>query len=490
MKVVVQRPAAPIVRGQAPSFVDTVCDVELRPLESGSGWHVLESLKSLPDENPAGLPYLHKGFLDAHAHLIWMGLHELDLDLRAAPTADAIARLVDERVRAGATVIRGYGWSEAAAGVDVETFGRSLAARLPRDVSVVLYRVCGHTAVASDRAREHAGLSEAPVLLGDRQIPALRASLPGPDAREREDAFLRAQSKLIRQGITSVTDMSLDDASVETIKGLAASGRLQIDVAGIIESGRAPTIEALGPFHVKNISAVGPWDRPATFSVRHWKRFLDGSMGARTAWLTRAYEDRDTFGEKLWESRELADATLAALEAGFLVSYHAIGDAALDQALDVGDRLNELMRRACEAPVSWASSGLHRIEHAQVVRDDQIEKLARQGFWALALQPHHRVADEPFSASALGLQRRAAWGYRAGSLLRAGLPIALSSDGPVDTESPAAVLKAVMTHPTPSENLRFSEAMWMYTTGARLALGFDPGKLTKGATVFLTQPSN
>lgn len=489
MKVVIQRP----VLGAAPGsrhFVDTVFEVKLRSLEVGDsgGWCVLEGLEEQPSGDPYGLPILHKGFFDSHLHMTWSGLFAQDLDLRSAPDLESAVRLIEARLATGAPFVRGYGWDESKWNMTLGSAARMCETKLPEDKPVILYRVCGHSALVNRALRELAGRPELGAWVTDRDIPSLAEQLPAPSSAECEAAFLRAQTEAIRNGITSVGDMALDETTVASIRNLAAEGKLLIDVAGVIEGGKAPSVEAHGPFEVKNSVSVGPLDRPAHFSVRHWKKFLDGSLGSRTAWLSRPYEDQAVVGEQLCELDALVEASREALAEGFHLSFHAIGDAALDQALDVGERLRSLLRGVTEGASSFAFQTRHRLEHTQIVRDDQVRRLVEQTFWTLCVQPNHRVEDAAFIRDRLGAQRYLETAYRAGGLVRAGVPITLGSDAPVAALAPAKVLEAVMTHEQASENLHFSEAMWCYTTGARLALGLHPGRLAVGSTVFVTFP--
>jgi predicted amidohydrolase YtcJ len=261
-----------------------------------------------------------------------------------------------------------------------------------------------------------------------------------------------------------------------------------VDVQACFDAGKGGIVESVGPMEFQNTAPIGPLDRAARLSIKHWKKYLDGSFGSRTAWLTESYLDKETFGESLIDTPELLNEAKQALDKGFYLSFHCIGDAAMDQALEVGDRLAIQFRDRMDTDQKLG--GLYssnRLEHAQLIRADQLERMARQGIWTLCVQPGHRLADEPFIENRIGPSRAKQDAYRAGSLLDHSLAFGLSSDAPIDVLDPSHVIHAAMSHPVHSEKLSFSEAIWAYTTGSRLALGLDPNSISVGSTVFLSE---
>jgi len=487
MKVVVQRPSSP-KHGVWREHVDFLFDAELRPL--GRGWHVLESLEPLgplTDEKP--FPVLHKGYFDAHLHVGWMGLMELDVDLRAFTRPEEIQSALTSRVESGATFIRAYGWDETKLGLSLEQVTDAAKKFLPASIPAILYRVCGHAALASPPLLASAGLEPAKPFVSDRDFRRLADHIPPPTSAELREAFLIGQRKLLDVGVSAVGDMSLDDDAVSAIRDVASSGELKIDVVGVFDGAQALATMKSGPVNVANSMPIGPLDRAAIFSVRHWKRYLDGSFGSRTAWLSRDYSDRPERGHSLVETLPLLGAAREALRSGFHLSFHAIGDAALDQVLEVGERLSDLMRERSRIPDAASTATRHRIEHAQLIRDDQIARLVEQGHWTLCVQPNHRVADEGFSRSRLGPTRLRDEAYRMGTLLDAGLSVAMSSDALVDSPDPEYLLRSACSHENPRERVSFYEAIWRYTTASRLDLGLAPGRIAVGSTVRLTDPA-
>ncbi len=128
----------------------------------------------------------------------------------------------------------------------------------------------------------------------------------------------------------------------------------------------------------------------------------------------------------------------------------------------------------------------HRLEHVQVVREDQVKKMAEQNLWTALVQPGHRISDLGFIMDRLGRERYQNHAYPLVRCLRAGIPIAMGSDAPVDTFSPESVIKSSSEMNTVEEKISRSEALWWMTTGSRRSLGLDPGRMAPGSTVFLS----
>jgi predicted amidohydrolase YtcJ len=464
-------------------------ELEESGLEASGWWRVREWKDLGPRPAVAELPRLHEGFFDTHLHVTWLG------QTLGAVMGDAYTELEAWRDalraalagRAPGELLYGYAWDETRWGLRKERLGEKIEAELPADQAFLLYRVCGHAAFASRALREQLGLGQLPFLLGDPELEQVHARLPSPPLESQKTAFLKGQTELLARGVNAVGDMSLEADHFEAISALLAEGKVHLDIQGVLLDGKALRVQERGPFFARATMPSPYLGTSPTFSVRHWKRYLDGSLGARSAWLSRAYEDAETFGQSHFETPELARAAKAALERGFCLSFHAIGDAALDQLLELGDGLSKLMRARLDMPGNFPLPGTrHRLEHGQVMRDDQRKRLVDQGFWALCAQPGHRVADKDFVKARLGTERLYREGYRAASLLEAGLPLVLGTDAPVISCDPEQTLRAACTHPNLEERLDADFALWAYTRGARRLMGLPERDLGVGSLVRVT----
>jgi predicted amidohydrolase YtcJ len=473
-------------------YVTRVLEVELDPDADQPLGHVLKNFRVLPDEVvTADLPIMHRGFFDAHLHAMWAGFKAQQADLAKARAPDELIKAVMSAKAPPSGVVQAHGWNENHFGMSVQSLAQIVEPKLPQLGPALLLRTCGHSAFVSPKLLQQLGLSMRAGLVTDKDLWQIYERLPQPSVRECERAFLLTQQRLMDLGVTAIGDMSLNEVSATALVSLAQSGLLAIDVQGVIDGGQALSFEHTGPQLVQGAKTSRVLGREPQLQIRHFKKFLDGSFGAHTAALTEAYDDAETRGELLTTLSALIDESHEALRQGFCLSFHAIGDAALDLALDLGDRLRPVLEARAQAD---HRPGLlptaHRLEHAQLIRDDQLQRLSSQKFWTLVLQPHHAVADKPFIEHRLGERRLSSQAYRAQSLWAREVPLALSSDAPIDEWSPTQVLRAVCLQINQQERMSFADALWSYTTGARLHLGLSPGQIKAGELVFVSDPKN
>ena len=123
-----------------------------------------------------------------------------------------------------------------------------------------------------------------------------------------------------------------------------------------------------------------------------------------------------------------------------------------------------------------------RIEHAQVLRLQDIGRMARLGVIA-SVQPTHATSDMGWAQARVG-ERRLVGAYAWRKILNAGARIALGSDFPVESWDPRLGLYAAVTRQDlaggpeggwlPGERLTRAEALRGFTLDAAYALGLEP----------------
>ncbi len=407
-----------------------------------------------------GGAFLVPAFHDAHVHLTQTGLALGRVGLRDARGRDDLLG----RLRAGLDAPReevalvGEGADESAWD-EPRLPTRADLDRISASVPIFLRRVCGHKAVANTAAL---GLLDPSVGIVDREsgvlledaAMSLDARVLAPRPEDRERAILRGARLALSRGVTAVEEIT-SWPSVPAFIRLAESGRLPIRVVLHVLYEDLPRARALG---LAGGGTIGAGGRLVIGGV---KSFADGSLGARTAALREPYADApETRGVLLLDADALAARIVEIERAGFRALVHAIGDAALDAALDAFER------------VAGAPGGArgHRIEHAELVPDDRaLERIARLGV-ALAMQPNfvgNWQGPGGMYAARLGPRRLRAMN-RFGSVARAGIPFAFSSDSmPID---PLFGIRSAVAHPEAGERLAPLDAFRRYTEwGARLA---------------------
>ncbi|MET8860310.1 amidohydrolase family protein, partial [Streptomyces sp. NPDC004579] len=213
-------------------------------------------------------------------------------------------------------------------------------------------------------------------------------------------------------------------------------------------------------------------------SVGALKIYTDGGMMARTAALSSPYEGLDHAGQLQDDPEALADTVVAGHLAGWQLAVHAIGDRAVDVALDALERAQRLRPRP---------DARHRIEHAGLVRPDQLDRFARLGVIAV-VQPNFLRSFGDDYAAIMGAER-APWLYRGKGFLRHGITLVGSSDRPVTDGSPLRAVQFMVERASssgrtigPDEDITVEEALRAYTVGGAFACRWENtlGSLTPG----------
>jgi predicted amidohydrolase YtcJ len=216
-----------------------------------------------------------------------------------------------------------------------------------------------------------------------------------------------------------------------------------------------------------------------TMRVGWAKVYADGALGSRTAALFEPYACAGETGRGVLrlEATELAGLVSASARADLALALHAIGDRATAVVLD-----------ALEAASSRPRAAAHRLEHLQLVRPDDVRRLAALGVTA-SVQPVHAAADRSDVEACWPDRITRAYPWR--DLQAAGALLAFGSDAPIETPNPwigmfAAVHRRFADDGMPDWQVRQAvspvAALAAYTRGPALGAGrADEGHLHPGA---------
>jgi predicted amidohydrolase YtcJ len=422
------------------------------------------------------------GLIDAHSHLGALGEALEEVDLTGAASYPEVVRRVAEaagRLPAGAWV-RGRGWDQNRWPDKQFPTEGALSAAVP-DHPVWLERVDGHAALANAAALKLLGLGgSVPDPTGGRFLRdgagkltgvmidnakgLAESRLPAPSAADRRRTLGAAARHCVALGLTTVTDMGIGDGELRAYTELKAAGELPL---------RAAVFLADDPALLAHWFARGPEiDPDARLTVRGVKMYVDGALGSRGAALLEPYsDDPGNLGLLVSTGDHLEAVAAQAAAKGFQVAIHAIGDRGGLVALDA-------MERALGGPRPEAR---FRLEHSQVLRLQDIERMARLGIIA-SMQPTHATSDMPWAGDRLG-ERRLAGAYAWRKVLDAGGRLALGSDFPVESPDPRLGLYAAVTRQDlqgnppggwrPQERLTREEALRGFTLDAAWSLFLD-----------------
>lgn len=439
----------------------------------------LKGLKTRLIDRPG--TFAMPGLIDAHGHIESLGAGLERVDLRGVASLDEVARRVKSRSDAmpGDSWITGSNWDQSLwPGGNFPTAAvlDAVAARRP----VWLTRVDGHAGWANSEAMRRAGITKDTEAPSDGQILRDKDGNPTgvfvdgamglvwkvvPDSK-REDIkrrILAAQEKILAEGLTGVHDAGISRVEAEIYRELDHSGQLKLRVYGMASPPSGREVEFVSRPPAKS----PPGSR---FQLRAIKLFIDGAMGSRGALLYESYaDDPGNKGLMLIEPKVLEATTVAALKNGWQVATHAIGDRGNALVLDA--------YAAALKAVPQARDPRLRIEHAQVVRGQDVARFASLGIIA-SMQPSHASDDMRWADARLGPGRvdgAYAWQW----FLERNVALAFGSDFPVEIVNPFWGIYAGITRQDdkekppggwhPAQRLSLDETLRGFTAGAAWA---------------------
>ncbi|SEL32199.1 hypothetical protein SAMN05216382_1792 [Sphingomonas palmae] len=424
------------------------------------------------------------GMIDAHGHVIELGLQALTLDLSDTTSLEMAKAKIAAYAKGNPERqwIIGAGWNQEKWGL-----GRfPTAADLDGVVSdrpVYLTRADGHAAWANSaairaakitaataaptggRIEKTAGGAPAGVFV-DAATQLFDRAVPPVSAKDRTAAFLKAQQILLGYGVTAVADMGTTIDDWMTYRRMGDIGALRVRIMSyghgidttVMIGGTGPT----------------PWLYDDRLRLEGVKIYADGALGSRGAWLKAPYADAaGNRGLGFLTDDQLQNTMSRAAMDNYQVAVHAIGDRANQQVLDAIAELSQ----------TYKGDRRWRIEHAQVVDPADLPRFGKNGIIA-SMQPTHATGDRVMAEARLG-EARLAGAYAWRTMLANGAVLAFGSDFPVERPDPWAGWAAAFTRTDasgqpsggwrPQEAVTREQAWWAFTGGAAYA-GFAENK--------------
>ena len=443
------------------------------------------------------------GLIDAHGHLINLGESLVRLNLKDIPTEREIIERVQHRAASAAPGewIVGWGWDEGKWASNYPT-NQALSGATPNN-PVFLVGLHTFAAWANHRALELAGINKdtkdpengkilrdektgepTGILLNHAQ-ELVSKHIPPMTLPQAKRAMQLAARECVRNGLTSVHEAKVTPLMIQAFHELEREGRMPLRVYVMLDGADKNLVDEW----LKRGPEIDPHHQ---LTIRSFKLFADGSLGSRGAAMLEPYSDAlQTKGVMTTPEAEVYSLTLRALQAGFQVCTHAVGDAANRSALDAYERAMRDLHDA-RPLFLWRL----RIEHAQVLAPEDIPRFAKLGVIA-SMQPTHATSDMPWAEKRVGPERiKGAYAWR--SVKDSGAHLPLSSDFPGETLNPFYGIYAAITRQDPQGNppggwhseqkLMLEEALRGYTTEAAYAEfeETNKGSIEKGKLADLT----
>jgi len=383
-------------------------------------------------------------FIDSHAHMRGLGALLESRDLRHVSSIAEIAAYVKERAAAlpQGEWITARNWDQTNWGGAFPS-ARDLDEAAPRH-PVFLSRVDGHAAWVNSLALKLAGITDdtpdppggkivrdsqgrATGILIDRAMALVRDKMPPPSLAQIKRQLELAARECARLGLAGVHDAGVSAEDLRAYRELLAEGRLPVRIYAMIGGP--------GPLWREYLEK-GPETAPF-LTVRAIKLYADGALGSRGAALWQPYSDDKSNSGLLITPRETIEKIARqALQRGFQVCTHAIGD-----------RANRIVLDAYAAALGGPNDRRFRIEHAQVVSLPDF-RLFKEFSVIPAIQAAHATSDMRWAEARLGPDRVAgAYAWR--RFLSLGIPVPNGSDFPVEEPNPFLGFYASITRQDP-----------------------------------------
>ncbi|WP_052462704.1 amidohydrolase [Nigerium massiliense] len=412
------------------------------------------------DELDAAGRWAIPGLWDQHVHFLHWARARGWLDVADSASQDDVVDTVRAHVATSTTdpdqVLIAFGyraalWPAPASVPDLD----AVSAGRP----VIAIAGDAHNGWLNTRAQRMLGVGPFTTAVSENAWFEINARLPELPGFEPQQADLVATvSAMAAQGLTGIVDLDFRDAFTAWPRRVA-SGLNVIRVSAGVYPEQLDEAVALG---VETGGALPGGDGLITMGPL--KIITDGSLSTRTAWCCAPYTDapagaRNAAGAPNVTADRLDDLIATATAHGLAVTAHAIGDRANEGVLD-----------------AFARAGIGgRIEHAQLLRCDDIGRFAELGVTA-SVQPAHLLDDRDTAERCWADRTARCFPLR--SLLAAGVDVVFGSDGPVSPVDPWLEMAAAV-HRSADEREGWHEEQSLSPAEA-LACSVDGQRLEPG----------
>jgi len=385
------------------------------------------------------------GLIDAHGHVLSYGESLLQVDLVDSQTEhNAVIRAVNFAKKNPKSIwVKGRGWNQVQWPSKNFPTAKSLDQYFP-DKPVFLERVDGHAVWVNSKAMAIAQINKntkSPIggeiirdnkgqptgVFIDNAMELIVKKIPALTINQQKNILVKSMNSLASLGLTSVHDAGIDSDNLQAFQELVNEDKMPIRINAMLYLPSKNWQKILSEGILKS-----PDDMLNFNSV---KIQADGALGSRGAALIGDYSDHAGHkGLLLHDKKELTQYIDTAMQAGFQVNTHAIGDNANKMVLDIyQDSIKTYKTKALR----------NRVEHAQVLRLEDIPRFSKLGVIA-SMQATHATSDKNMAVDRIGSERiLGAYAWR--KLLNANAIIAAGSDFPVESPNPFFGLHASIT---------------------------------------------
>ncbi len=409
--------------------------------------------------------FVTPGIVDAHLHFLSGSLTLVRLDLTGKSLEECLEAVKKrtEQLPPGVWIV-GRGWDQSLWPGQKYPDRWMLDKVAPKN-PVYLVRVDGHSVWVNSLALKLAGIDKntpqpegGEIVKNEKGEPMgilkeEAASLihpPQPDKEQKVEALKKGFLYALKHGVTTVVDMSEED-TLYLYRELELKEELPIRVVfnGFMSYGLERNCRLR--------DKIKSWNSDHIF-FGFVKGFVDGTFGSGTAALKEPYKDTGKRGILVVKPEEFFKDVIMYHRAGFQMAFHAIGDRAVEVALEAIKRAQQNFPR--EDP-------RHRIEHIQLISPEDYYSFVLFNVIP-SVQPCHILADIRFVERRLG-KERAKYSYPWASFLKRKLALAFGTDWPVESIDPRRNLYAAVKRVDWNVHERVSLEEALYSSTIRSA---------------------
>ena len=368
------------------------------------------------------------GIIDAHAHLMYLGISLQQVDLTGTKSyEEVLKRVLDFQKKNKTAYLIGRGWDQNDWKIK-EFPNKTKLDLLYPNTPVVLERIDGHAYLVNQRALEIAKIDvntkvdngtiiiENGKLTGvliDGPMSLIDMAFGEVSLDDKIKALMSAQEICFKHGLTTVDDAGLSKDVILLVDSLQKKKKLKMRIYAMISN-----IENDVNYFLKS----GPI-KTNSLNVRSVKVYGDGALGSRGATLKEPYsDDNHNYGKLVTDVESIKILAKKLSEADFQMNTHAIGDSTVNILIKAYSKVLEK-----KTDPRW------RIEHSQIIDRNDLDGYNEKIL--PSVQPTHATSDMYWAEDRIGPKRiKGAYAYK--DLLKRSKVIGLGTDFPVEKVNP------------------------------------------------------
>ena len=319
------------------------------------------------------------GFIDAHTHLTSSGVKQSHVQLNGLKSPEEVIKKLKanvDRYPKGEWIL-GYNWDESEWSERRYILGKELD-QVSKDHPIMITRVCGHLATVNS-----IGLKKLKIDLKQEGVQKDKKGKPTgvlkdidevwekvrPGPEKYLEGVIEGNKIAFEHGITT----AVDNAPVGTLRYVR-----EIETRNQLSTRMILNIPVVQLKHMTSLGLTSGMGSPMV-KIGGVKIFTDGSIGAMTAAVSKAYlKDSKNKGMLMMSPSKYASIVKKAVKHNIQTVTHAIGDEAIEMVISTFENLKDK---------SMLRDQRHRIEHAELINEYQIRRAVSLGL-ILSMQPN------------------------------------------------------------------------------------------------------